>query len=85
VNDTATQKKATKTQRSAAPRESDDPIAEEFREDLLQKSSFSAQSVGRLISDEDKLSRMEGRLTELLQRIDLLEGRIAALEAEARK
>jgi polyhydroxyalkanoate synthesis regulator phasin len=85
VNHTANQKKATKTQRSAVPRESDDPIAEEFREDLLQKPSFSAHSIGRLISDEDKLSRLEGCLTELLQRIDALEKRIQALEAEARK
>jgi polyhydroxyalkanoate synthesis regulator phasin len=81
----ANQKRGTKPQGSAAPRESDDPIAEEFREELLQRPSFTAQSVGRLISDEDKLSRLEGRLTELLQRIDTLERRIQALEAEASK
>jgi polyhydroxyalkanoate synthesis regulator phasin len=85
VNDMVDEKRGTKTKSTAAPRESDDPIAEEFREELLQKPSFSARSVGRLISDEDRLSRTEGRLTEMQQRIDLLEKRVHVLEAEARK
>ncbi len=67
------------------PRESDDPIAEEFREELLQRPSFSAQSVGRLISDEDKLARMDGLMAEMLQRIEALEKRIKILEIEGKR
>ncbi len=52
------QRKETNPPRPISPRESDDPIAEEFREDLLQKPSFSSQSVNRLISDEDRLARV---------------------------
>lgn len=71
--------------RPISPRESDDPIAEEFREDLLQKPSFASQSANRLIIDEDKLARMEGMLAELLQRTDTLERRVQTLEGEARR
>lgn len=69
--------------RHRSPRESDDPIAEEFREDLLQKPSFASQSASRLTSDEDRLARMEGMLAELLQRVDTLEMRVQILEGEA--
>lgn len=81
----ANKRKETKSPGSVAPRESDDPMAEEFREDILQRPSFSAQSVGRLIGDEDRLARMEGLVAELLQRIETLERRIQVLEIEARK
>ncbi len=81
----ANQKRVSDQPKKAMPRESDDPIAEEYREELLQRPSFSAQSVGRLISDEDKLARMEGLLAELLQRVDALEKRIQVLEIEGRR
>ncbi len=79
------QKNNVNQHRSISPRESDDPIAEEFREDLLQKPSFASQSVSRLTSDESKLARMEGMLAELLQRTDDLEKRVTILEEGARK
>ncbi len=81
----ANQKKATDRSQPIMPRESDDPIAEEFREELLQRPSFSAQSVGRLISDEDKLARMDGLMAEMLQRIEALEKRIQILEIEGKR
>ena len=81
----ANQKRETNLPRPNSPRESDDPIAEEFREDLLQKPSFVSQSTSRLIRDEDRLARMEGMLAELLQRTDALEKRVQILEGEARK
>jgi len=79
------QRKEPNPPRPTSPRESDDPIAEEFREDLLQKPSFAAKSVNRLISDEDRLARMEGLLAELAQKMDVLEKRVQILEGEFRK
>ena len=79
------QRNDVKQNRHVSPRESDDPIAEEFREDLLQKPSFASQSTGRLIRDDDRLARMEGMLAELIQRTDALERRIQTLEGGARK
>lgn len=67
------------------PRESEDPIAGEYREDLLQKPSFASQSARRLANDEDKLARIEGLQEELLKKLDALERRVQNLEGEIRK
>lgn len=81
----ADQKREANIPRRISPRETDDPIAEEYREDLLQKPSFASQSSRRLTSDEDKLARIEGMQAEMLERLDALERRVQILEGGIRK
>jgi hypothetical protein len=55
------------------PRESDNPIVEEYKEELLRKPIFT-------IRDEERIIRLEGLASELFGRIESLERRIQLLE-----
>jgi hypothetical protein len=55
------------------PRESDNPIVEEYKEELLRKPIFT-------IRDEERIIHLEGLASELFGRIESLERRIRLLE-----
>lgn len=59
------------------PRESDNPIVEEYKEDLLNKPGYGHQP-SRI--DEERLSRIEGLLGKIQERLADLEKRIKAME-----
>ena len=54
-------------------RDSDNPILEEYKEDLLNRPILIAQ-------DEDRIARLEGLLNELMERTRSLERRMEILE-----
>lgn len=54
-------------------RESDNPIVEEYKEELLRKPIST-------IRDEERIIRLEGLASELLDRVESLERRIQILE-----
>ena len=62
----------------AVPRESDNPIVEEYKEDMLKKPTYRARSS---LDDEERLCRMEALLAEIRQKAEDLEKRVKALEA----
>jgi hypothetical protein len=65
------------------PRESDNPIVEDFKEELLRRPSYGARSIGArsiMTSDAERLERLEGLIVELRKKIKLLEQRIEVLE-----
>ena len=55
------------------PRESDNPMVEEYKEDLLRKP-LSA------VRDEERLICLEGQVNDLIDKVDSLERRISVLE-----
>jgi hypothetical protein len=55
------------------PRESDNPMIEEYKEDLLRKPSST-------VRDEERLICLEGLVSELLGKVDSLERRVQILE-----
>lgn len=55
------------------PRESDNPMIEEYKEDLLRKPSST-------VRDEERLICLEGLVSELVEKIDSLERRVRTLE-----
>ncbi len=57
----------------AIPRDSDNPILEEYKEDLLTRPILIAQN-------EERIARLEGLLNELLERCRSLERRVEILE-----
>jgi hypothetical protein len=59
------------------PRESDNPIVEEYKEELLRRPTFGARSP---LADEERLTRLEGFLAEMQERIAALERRLEMLE-----
>ncbi len=60
------------------PRESDNPIVEEFKEDLLKKPAYGVHSLA--LENETRFCKVEDLLKNLDQKIDLLEKRIELLE-----
>lgn len=62
----------------AVPRESDNPIVEEYKEDMLKKPTYRARPS---LDDEERLCRMEALLAEICQKAEDLEKRVKALEA----
>jgi len=54
-------------------RDSDNPILEEYKEDLLNRPILIAQS-------EERIARLEGLLNELMERTRSLERRLEVLE-----
>jgi len=62
------------------PRESDNPIVEEFKEELLRRPTFGSRSH---LVDEERLTRLEGLLTEMQERIAALERRLEMLEGKS--
>jgi hypothetical protein len=60
------------------PRESDNPIVEDFKEELLHRPSYGARSI--MTSDAERLERLEGLIVELHKKIKSLERRIGSLE-----
>lgn len=60
------------------PRDSDNPIIEEYKEDLLNKPGYGIHPAA---ADEARLSRLEGLLAEMQGRLQDLEKRIKAIEA----
>jgi len=63
----------------AVPRESDNPIVEEYKEDMLKKPTYGARPS---LDDEERLCRMEALLAEICQKVEDLEKRIKALETK---
>lgn len=59
-------------------RDSDNPILEEYKEDLLTRPI----PVPR---DEERIVRLEGLLNELMEKIRSLERRVEILEKEAKE
>lgn len=55
------------------PRESDNPMIEEYKEDLLRKPSST-------VRDEERLICLEGLVSELVEKVDSLERRVQTLE-----
>jgi len=66
--------------RRAEPRESDNPVLEDFKEELLRRPSFRTRSI--MTSDAERLARLEGLITELHQKIKSLEQRIDVIEGK---
>ena len=64
----------------AVPRESDNPIIEDFKEELLKRTTYGAGPVAAI--DESRLCRLEGLLAELCEKVENLERRLKALEGE---
>lgn len=60
------------------PRESDNPIIEEYKEDLLNKPGYGIHPAA---DDEARLCRLEGFLAEMQKRLQDMEKRIKAIEA----
>jgi hypothetical protein len=58
-------------------RDSDNPVVEEFKDDLLSKPSFGI----RPAPDEDaRILRLEAQLAEMRDKVEELEKRILAME-----
>jgi hypothetical protein len=55
------------------PRESDNPMVEEYKEDLLRKPSSA-------VRDEERLICLEGQVSDLIGKVDSLERRVRTLE-----
>lgn len=55
------------------PRDSDNPMVEEYKEDLLRKPSST-------VRDEERLICLEGLVNELVEKVDSLERRVRTLE-----
>jgi hypothetical protein len=62
----------------AVPRESDNPIVEEYKEDMLKKPTYGARPS---LDNEERLCHMEALMAEIRQKTEDLEKRIKALEA----
>lgn len=63
----------------AVPRESDNPIVEDYKEELLKRPSFgTGPAVG--IEESNRLCRLEGLMDEMVEKVEDLERRIKALE-----
>jgi hypothetical protein len=63
--------------RPLQPRESDNPIVEEYKEDLLRRPTYGSRSP---LADEERLTRLEGLLAEIHERIAAMERRLEILE-----
>lgn len=61
----------------AMQRESDNPIVEEFKEELLKRPSYGTAPT---LESEERLCHLEGLLGELLQRVEALERQVEALK-----
>ena len=55
------------------PGESDNPMVEEYKEDLLRKPSSA-------VRDEERLICLEGLVSDLIGKVDSLERRVQTLE-----
>lgn len=64
------------TPSKAVQRESDNPIVEEFKEELLKRPSYGTAST---LESEERLCRLEGLLADLLRRVDALERQVGVL------
>jgi hypothetical protein len=73
---------AKKSEETAQPkkvaRESDNPIIEEYKEDLLNKPGYAVHPAA---DDEARLCRLEGQIAEVQEKLDDLEKRIRAIES----
>ena len=74
---------AKKSEETAQPkkvaRESDNPIVEEYKEDLLNKPGYTVHPAA---DDEVRLCRLEGQIAEVQEKLEDLEKRIRAIEAK---
>ncbi len=61
----------------AVQRESDNPIVEEFKEELLKRPSYGTAPT---LESEERLCRLEGLLAELLDRVEALERQVESFE-----
>jgi hypothetical protein len=56
-----------------APRESNNPVFEEYQEDLSKRPIFTGR-------DEDRIARLESLTSKLLHRVDYLEQKIQDMD-----
>lgn len=61
-------------------RESDNPIIEDFKEELLRRPSIGPRSI--ISSDAQRLAKLEGIIADMHERITKLEQRIKVLEGK---
>jgi hypothetical protein len=61
------------------PRESDNPIVEEYKDDLRSKPGYGVRPGG---DDEVRLSRLEGLLGDMQEKLQDLDRRIKAIEVK---
>lgn len=61
-------------------RESDNPIVEDFKEELSRRPSIGHRPI--ITSDAQRLSRLEGIIADLHDKIKALEQRIGVLEGK---
>lgn len=59
------------------PRESDNPIVEEYRDDLLKRPGYGSHPD---TGDEARLSRLEGIIGELQEKLQSLDRRVREIE-----
>jgi len=58
----------------AVPRESNNPIVEDYREELLKRTTYRAGPVAAV--DESRLSRLKDLLAELCEKVENLDRRL---------
>ncbi|HUI39563.1 MAG TPA: hypothetical protein VLY86_01390 [Methanothrix sp.] len=61
----------------AVQRESDNPIVEEFKEELQKRASYGTAPT---LENEERMCRLEGLLAELIGRVEALERQVWALK-----
>ncbi len=64
---------AKKEEMRVTPRDSDNPMVEEYKEELLRKPVST-------VRDEERLICLEGTVGELLEKVESLERRVQSLE-----
>lgn len=64
--------------RKAEPRESDNPVLEDFKEEIWRRPGVGPHSGAG--SDNERLVKLEGLLDEMRKKVSALEQRIEALE-----
>ena len=63
------------------PRESDNPIVEEYKEDMLRKPTYGARPT---LDGEERLCNLESQLANLMRKVDALERSVLALQGRGR-
>ncbi len=63
------------------PRESDNPIVEEYKEDMLRKPTYGARPT---LDNEERLCNLESQLAELMRKVEALERSVLALQGRDR-
>ncbi len=60
-------------------RESDNPIVEEYKEDMLRKPTYGARPT---LESDERLCNLESQVAELIERVEALERTVLALRGK---